>query len=154
VRSSPAFAALDLELPPVTLAARLAGVLVPLAAAYAAWTMVLQGHVGLAMLVLAGTALGYGLHIVRRRSARPGTMWLRLGTDGALYLQAGDAPAAVATLGPGTRRLGPSVFLDLRVASAGGCRRVCRWLTPCDVAAADLRRWTVALPHCRGVACP
>ncbi len=154
MRSSPAFAALDLELPPVTFAARLAGVLVPLAAAYAAWALVVQGHGGLAMLVLAGAALGCGLHLVRRRSVRHGAMWLRLGTDGALYLLAGDAPAAMATLGPGTRRLGPSVFLDLRVASAGGCRRVCRWLTPFDVAAADLRRWIVVLPHCRGVACP
>jgi hypothetical protein len=154
VRSSPAFAALDLELPPVTLAARLAGVLVPLAAAYAAWTLVVQGHDGLAMLVLAGAALGSALHLARRRQAGPGTMRLRLDLDGALYLLAGDAPAALATLGPGTRRLGPSVFLDLRVASAGGCRRVCRWLTPFDVAAADLRRWIVVLPHCRGVACP
>jgi len=145
---------LDLELPPVTFAARLAGVLVPLAAAYAAWALVVQGHGGLAMLVLGGAALGGGLHLIRRRSVRPGAMWLRLGTDGALYLLAGDAPALVATLGPGTRRLGPSVFLDLRVASAGGCRRVRRWLTPFDVAAADLRCWTVVLPHCRGVACP
>jgi hypothetical protein len=146
---------LDLELPPVTFAARLAGVLVPLAAAYAVWTLHVQGHDGLAMLVvLAGAALGCGRHLVLRRSARPGSMWLRLGSNGALYLLSGDAPAAVATLGPGTRRLGPTVFLDLRVASAGGCRRVCRWLTPFDVAAADLRRWFVVLPHCRGVACP
>jgi hypothetical protein len=145
---------LDLELPAVTLAARLAGVLVPLAAAYAALALAVQGHDGLAMLVLGGAALGCGLHLVRRRSVRQGSMRLRLGADGALYLLAGDAPVAMATLGPGTRRLGPSVFLDLRVASAGGCRRVCRWLTPFDVAAADLRRWIVVLPHCRGVACP
>ncbi len=152
MRSSPAFAALDLELPPVTLAARLAGVLVPLAAAYAAGALLVQGHDGPAVLVLAGAALECVLRLVRRRSARPGTMRLRLGPDGALYLLAGDAPAAVATIGPGTRRLGPSVFLDLRVATAGGCRRVCRWLTPFDVAAADLRRWTVILPHCGGMA--
>jgi hypothetical protein len=145
---------LDLELPPVTLAARLAGVLVLLAAAFAAGTLVVHGHHGLAMLVLAGTFLACGLHLARRRSARPEALRLRLGTDGALYLQAGNAPAAVATLGPGTRRLGPSVFLDLRVASAGGCRRVRCWLTPFDVAAADLRRWAVVLPHCGGVACP
>jgi hypothetical protein len=145
---------LDLELPPVTLAARLADILVPLAAAYAAWTMVVQGHAGLAMLVLAGTAVGCGLHVVRRRSARPGPMLLRRGADGTLYLQTGDAPAAVATLGPGTRRLGPSVFLDLRVASAGSGRRVCRWLTPFDLTAATLRHWTVVLAHGRGPACP
>ena len=154
MRSSPAFAALDLELPPVTFAARLTGVLVPLAAAYAAWGLDVQGHGGLAILVLTGTALGIGLYFVGRRSVHPGVMRLRLGTDGTLSLQTGSAPAAVATLGPGTRRLGPSVFLDLRVASSGGCRRVCCWLTPFDVAAADLRRWIVVLPHCGGVACP
>ena len=102
---------------------------------------------------LAGTALACGLHVALRWSAPPEALRLRLGPDGALYLQAGNAPAAVATLGPGTRRLGPSVFLDLRVASAGR-RRVCRWLTPLDVTDADLRRWTVVLPHCGGVARP
>ena len=138
----------------MTLAARLAGVLVLLAATFASWNLVVQGHRGLAVLVLAGTALACCLHVALRPSAPPEALRLRLGADGTLYLQTGNAPAAVATLGPGTRRLGPSVFLDLRVVTAGRRQRVRRWLTPLDVEGADLRRWTVVLPHCGGVACP
>jgi uncharacterized membrane protein YphA (DoxX/SURF4 family) len=154
VRSSPGFAALDLELPPVTIAARLTGILVLLAGSFVAWTLLAQGQDDLAALVAAATTLGYCLQLVRQRAARPGSMRLCLGADGALSLLAGNTLPAAATLGPGTRRLGPSVFLDLRVATAGGCRRVSLWLTPCDVATADLRRWMVVLPHCRSVACP
>jgi hypothetical protein len=145
---------LDLELPPVTLAERLARVLVLPAGAYAAWTLLAQGHGTAAALVLAGATLATVLDA--RRGLRAGLQRtrLRLGTDGVLHLQSGASPAATVILGPGTRRLGPSVFLDLRVASAGDRRRTCLWLTPFDVAAADLRRWTVALPLCGGVAGP
>jgi hypothetical protein len=141
-------------MPPETLAERLARVLVPLAGAYASWTLFAQGHGIPAAVGLAVTALVFVLEARRGRSAGLERLRLSLGTDGVLSLQAGGSPAEVAALGPGSRRLGPSVFLDLRVASAGGSRRVCRWLTPLDVAAADLRRLTVALPLCGGVAGP
>jgi hypothetical protein len=145
---------LGLELPPVTLAERLARVLVLLAGAYASWTLLAQGHGNAAAVTLAGATLVLALDELRdRRSARQRRR-LRLGTNGVLSLQAGSSPATTVVLGPATRRLGPSVFLDLRVTSAGGRRRTCLWLTPFDVAAADLRRWTVALPLCGGVAGP
>jgi hypothetical protein len=123
-----------------------------MAAAYAAWCLRAQGQDWLAALVLAGIALPSLLQAVGRRSVRPEPLRLRMGSDGVLTLRSGGADAAVARLGPGTRRLGPSVFLDLRVAAAGGGRRVGCWLTPFDVAATDLRRLLAALPLCGRVA--
>ena len=154
MRSLPAFGALDLELPPVTLAERLARVLVPMAGAYAGWTLLAQGHGIASALVMLGATLAFVLDVLRGRRSGQQRRRLRLGADGVLYLQAGGSPAATAVLGPGTRRLGPSVFLDLRVTSTGVRRRMRLWLTPFDVAADDLRRWTVALPLCGGVAGP
>jgi hypothetical protein len=145
---------LDLELPSVTLAERLAGVLVPLAGAYASWTLLAQGHGVAAALVMAGATVAFVIDALADRRTGQQRSRLCLGADGVLHLRPGGSPEATAVLGPGTRRLGPSVFLDLRVTSAGGCRRMCLWLTPFDVAAADLRRWTVALPLCGGVVGP
>lgn len=154
MRSLPAFGALDLELPSVTLAERLARVLVPLAGAYASWTLLAQGHGIAAVLVMSGAIVAFVIDALADRRSGQQRGRLRLGADGVLHLQAGGSPEATAELGPGTRRLGPSVFLDLRVTSAGGRRRMFLWLTPFDVTAADLRRWTVALPLCGGVVGP
>jgi hypothetical protein len=145
---------LDLELPSVTLAERLARVLVPLAGAYASWTLLAQGHGIAAALVMSGATVAFVVDALADRRSGQQRGRLRLGADGVLHLQAGGSPEATAELGPGTRRLGPSVFLDLRVTSAGGRRRMFLWLTPFDVTAADLRRWTVALPLCGGVVGP
>ncbi|MGI9247102.1 MAG: hypothetical protein ACR2I8_10460 [Steroidobacteraceae bacterium] len=98
----------------------------------------------LAALVLAGAQLLCGRR--RRAGAR---LWLQRHEDGRLEVRAGPGPAVAATLGPGTRMVGPSVFLDLRYGGHG----YRRWLTPFDVPAADLRRWSVVLPSSGRAAC-
>ena len=73
-------------------------------------------------------------------------------SEGTLRLSVGGRAATDVVLGPSTRVLGPSVFLDLRYALDGRRRRCLRWLLPCDVPSDVLRRWTVVLPSAACVA--
>ena len=147
MRSSPAYAGLALELPATTLAARVPAVLVPLAGAFGVAVALRLGFDAAAAVpaLLAGAALAMQARNWTR-SGRAPALRLECGADGTLQLH-GAAPAPVrATLGPRTRRLGPSVFLDLRFAIGGRERRLGCWLTHFDVPAGVLRRWTVVLP--------
>ena len=72
--------------------------------------------------------------------------------DGSLWLDTTGASPCRLAIGSGTRLIGPSVFLDLGVASNPSARRLRTWLTPLDVPAGAIRRWSVLLPHSGGVA--
>jgi hypothetical protein len=136
-------------------AARAGVVLLFLAAVFLTWSA-LRAEVPAAVvailmpgggLMVAGFARGLSrAHGLPSRSleARPdGTIWLR---------QAGQGPVAV-TVGPSTRLLGPTVFIDLRVADAESARPLRYWISPLDVPRDVLRRWSVVLPRCGRVAC-
>jgi hypothetical protein len=154
VRSSPAYAVSSLELPAVTAADKACGLLVMLAAAFVAWTG-LRAEAGVSLValavvvgVLALVSVLRGWHRARRVAART----LEAHADGSIWLhQAGQGPVAV-TVGPGTRLLGPSVFLDLRVANAQSPGRVQCWISFLDAPRHVLRRWSVVLPRCGRVA--
>jgi hypothetical protein len=154
VRSSPAYAALALELPPVTVADRLAAALTTVAAGYAAALLAGRGQLALAGLVVLAGALATARQVIRwERSRRGPTLRLERDAGGALQVCAGAAPGVPATLGRGTRRVGSSVFLEVRFASGGRTTRYRRWLTPLDVPATLLRRWSVVLPRSGRAAC-
>jgi hypothetical protein len=156
VRSSRAYAVSSLELPAVTAAARAGGVLVALASAFVVWCCFrAEVHFGFPTaaafaggLVLASLLNGWrgaGRAPVRRLEARPdGSIWLR---------EAGNAEAFAVTVERGTRLLGPSVFLDLRVAYAQAPGRLHCWITPLDAPGRVMRQWSVVLPLCGRVAC-
>jgi hypothetical protein len=57
------------------------------------------------------------------------------------------------TVSVGTRLLGPSVFLDLLAASNPAGKPLRAWLTPLDVPAQAIRRWSVLLPRAGRAAC-
>lgn len=149
MRSSPAFAGLALELPVVTLADRVACGLLPTAGAFGA--SVLLRH-DLPLPAVAAVVAGLGLAAIQvrnwtRSKARP-TLLLEQLPDGSLQVTVPGAAPVPATLGRRTRRLGPSVFLEVHFASGGRRRRYARWLTRFDVPRGALRRWTVVLPTC------
>ena len=154
MRSSPAYAALALELPPVTFADRLAATLTTVAGAYGAAVLARQDAVALAAVVALTGAVATAMQVVRWARSRRRAPWrLERGADGLLHVRAGAAPAAPAVLGRGTRRLGPSVFLDVRFAFGGRTALYRRWLTPLDVPGDLLRRWSVVLPRSGRAAC-
>jgi hypothetical protein len=147
VRSSPAYAVSNLELPAVGAAQKAGGLLVMLATAFAAWTgfragvaVWIPGAVCLAGLVVVARFWGHWRDArcapARQLEARPdGSIWLH---------QAGVGPVALA-VGRGTRLLGPSVFLDLRVGGTERPGRVQCWITPFDVPEHVMRQWSVVL---------
>lgn len=148
MRSSPASVVSSLELPPVTAADRAVGVLVVLAAGFLAWRGVRLGGSMAASLpwVLAGAAIVTMRSRAWSRAMSQPARRLFACADGSLWLHvAGRDPCRVAT-GVGTRLVGPSVFLDLGVASNPPGTRIRTWLTPFDVPARAIRRWTVVLP--------
>jgi hypothetical protein len=53
----------------------------------------------------------------------------------------------------GTRLLGPSVFLDLRVDWAQAPGRLQCWITPFDAPGRVMRQWSVVLPLFGRAAC-
>jgi hypothetical protein len=149
VRSSPPSVDSSLELPPVTAADLAAGALVALATGFLGWAGVRSGgSLTVAMLlVLAGGSL-LAIQIASwRRCLRPPARRLLASVDGSLWLHTtGQAPRR-ASVGLGTRLLGPSVFLDLVVVSNPAGERLRTWLTPLDVPPQALRRWSVILPR-------
>lgn len=156
MRSSRAYAVSSLELPAVTAAAKAGGMLVVLATAFVAWCCVrAEVHFGFlaATVVAGGLVLAVQLRDwqrarrspARRLEARPdGSVWLR---------ETGTAEAFAVTVERGTRLLGPSVFLDLRVAYAKAPGRLQCWITPLDAPAQVMRQWSVVLPLCGRAAC-
>ena len=150
MRSSPASFDSSLELPWATAADLAAGVLVSLATVLLAWAVVRSGGSVTACLLvlLAGSSIVAAQVRSWRRSARQPARRLVGCPDGSLWLHtAGQAPGR-ATVGFGTRLLGPSVFLDLVVDSNPAGERLRTWLTPFDVPSLAIRRWSVVLPRC------
>jgi hypothetical protein len=131
----------------VTVADRAALVIVLCAGLFAAWACAREGAVGLAALALAGSLVAAAIQVIAwTRSNRVPHWVLERLDDGRLQARRGaDGPVPV-TVGSGTRRLGPSVFLDLTFAPGSGQERWLRWITPCDASAQPLRRWRVVLP--------
>ena len=154
MRSSPAYAGLALELPSVTVANRLAAALAIGAGTYGANVLAGQGATAAGVVVACAGLAAAGVQVANwtRARTRPG-LRLELRPDGSLQVRAGTGTAVPATLGGGTRRVGPSVFLDVHFAIGGRTRQYRRWLTPLDVPAAVLRRWSVVLPRSGRAAC-
>jgi hypothetical protein len=154
VRSSPAYAGLALELPAVTVADRVAVVLVLAAGAFVGSIGYRQGFAGVAV---STASLAVGVAVMqwriwtRSRLLPPARLELLPG--GSLQVRLAGQGATPARLGHRTRRLGPSVFLELHFASGGRRMRYGRWLTAWDVPTAVLRRWSVVLPVCGRAAC-
>jgi hypothetical protein len=154
VRSSPAFASLALELPPVTVADRAAAGLATVAGLYGAAVLVGPGGWLVASGVACAGALATAMQVRHGfRLRRSPALRLERCADGTLQVRAGGGPAVPVAIGRGTRRLGPSVYLDLRFALGGRRTAYRRWLTPLDVPGVVLRRWSVVLPRSGRAAC-
>jgi hypothetical protein len=156
VRSSPAFAVSSLELPAITAADLITAVLVPLAALFLTWACARAGVAGwvvVAAALMGGWACVHTVLALRRAGCLP-VRRLDISSDGTVTLtdQGGQTPRVV-TVQPGTRLLGPSVFLDLRTSSPGAKVRLRYWISPFDAPARVLRQWSVVLPRCGRVAC-
>jgi hypothetical protein len=154
VRSSRPFASLRLEFPAVTVAERAACLLTLAAGAFAAALCAKAGQAGLALSCVV-VALAAAVAQVRgwTQSRSGAATVLESDPLGNLQLRFDRLAPVAVTLGPSTRILGPSVFLDLHFVIAGRRRRHRRWLLQYDVPADVLRRWTVFLPRCGRVAC-
>lgn len=153
MRSSPPSASSGLELVAVTVADRAACALVVAAGAFVAAESTRRGMPAAA--AVAGLLAFATAWLQWRRwtvSSRNSPAVLHCLADGRLQVRgAGPSPIA-ATLGPRTRLLGPSVFLDVHYAISGRVLRYRKWLTPWDLPAGALRRWAVVLPACGRVA--
>ncbi len=125
------------------------GLLVALAAGLLAWRGVRLGGSMTSSLpwALAGCAIVTAQVQVWARAMRQPVRHLVACADGSLWLhEEGRAPCRMA-IGVGTRLVGPSVFLDLGVASNRSAKRLRTWLTPFDVPTQAIRRWSVLLPR-------
>ncbi|HEX9208575.1 MAG TPA: hypothetical protein VF851_10080 [Steroidobacteraceae bacterium] len=131
----------------MTVADRAAVGLVLLAGLFAAWACGRAGAIGLAALALAVAVVAAATQVIDWTRSRHAPPWeLERLADGRLQVRRGAGRPVPVAVGSGTRRLGPSVFLDLTFAN-GSCREHCRrWITPCDAPAQSLRRWRVVLP--------
>lgn len=149
MRSSPASVDSSLELPPVTAADLAAGAIVALATAFLALAVVRSGGsiTAATLLLLAGGSIVATQARSWVRSSRRPARRLVACADGSLWLHAAGQAPCRATVGGGTRLIGPSVFLDLLAASNPAGKRYRAWLTPMDVPTQAIRRWSVALPR-------
>jgi len=152
VQSSPAYADLVLELPRVTVADRVAVALSIVAGGHGAAVLAGQGATTAALVVACAGVLA-ATHLTWTRSRRSPAWRLERCPDGSLQVRTGGGGAVPAVLGHGTRRVGTSVFLDLRFAIGGRTAGYRRWLTSWDVPVQVLRRWTVVLPSSGRAAC-
>jgi hypothetical protein len=140
--SSRGSVAITLELPARTTGERASRVLAVLAVLAAGWVSARYPGTALPWAITAIAAVALWVAGARPRDLRalavqPGGRWRVEGPGGR---------RASAIPGPGTRRLGPTVVLDVRAdatARSLGCRL---WLTPADLPAATLRRLAVRLP--------
>ena len=154
MRSSRPFASLRLDIPAVTVADRAACLLTLAAGAFAAARCATAGQAWLALACTVAALATVGSQVrgwTRSRSA-PATV-LERDALGNLHLHVGRLPPVAVALGPSSRILGPSVFLDLHFVVAGRRWRHRRWLLQYDVPADVLRRWTVVLPRSGREAC-
>ena len=132
-----------------------AGAMVVLATAFLAVAVIRSGGSMPAslLLLLAGGSIVATQVRSWKRSRRQSARRLVACADGSLWLlRAGQVPCR-ATIGVGTRLIGPSVFLDLLVDSNPAGDRFRTWLTPLDVPSATIRRWRVVLPRSGRLAC-
>lgn len=137
----------------MTFADRLAAGIVLLAGAFLAWACARAGAVGLAVLAGAAAAGLAARQAISWTQSKVGPrLVLQRLADGRLQATLGGGPPAPLALGPWTRLLGPSVFLDVAFATATKTVRCRRWITPRDVPVASLRRWTVLLPSAGSLA--
>jgi hypothetical protein len=141
-------------MPAVTFADRAACALTLAAGAFAASQCATAGHAWLALacVLTALAAAGSQWRGWTQSSSAPATV-LERDALGNLQLRVGRLDPVPVTVGPSSRILGPSVFLDLHFVVAGRRRRHRRWLLKYDVPADVLRRWTVVLPGSGRVAC-
>jgi hypothetical protein len=135
-----------LELPAVTAADRAAMMLVGLAAGFGAYAALRQGwNAGAAAMFAAGlVAIVIQVGHWNRSRAAP-RRWLETASGGAIMLRCADGSASPVRLRPGTRILGPSVFIDLVCGVSVGHPCIRRWITPLDVPRDVLRRWSIVL---------
>lgn len=149
MRSSPASVDSSLELPPVTAADLAAAAIVALATAFLALAVVRSGGsiTAATLLLLAGGSIVATQARSWVRSSRRPARRLVACADGSLWLHAAGQAPCRATVGAGTRLIGPSVFLDLLAASNPAGKRYRAWLTPMDVPTQAIRRWSVVLPR-------
>jgi hypothetical protein len=131
----------------VTVADRVAGGLVLVAGLFAGWACARAGATGWAVAscaVAGAIAASQAMYWTRSRRRPP--LVLERRADGLLQVRQGTEPPVPVSVGAQTRFLGPSVYLDFTFASGRKTVRCRRWLTPFDVPAPVLRRWTVLLP--------
>jgi hypothetical protein len=134
----------------VTAADLAAGAVVALATAFLAWAVVRSGGSMTAALLLSLAGSSIVAAQVRswaRRRRQPARRLVAC-ADGSLWLHMAGQARCRATIGVGTRLLGPSVFLDLLADSNPAGKRFRTWLTPLDVPTEAIRRWSVVLPRC------
>jgi hypothetical protein len=147
VKSSPSSAASNLDLPAAVAAQAIAAALALAAGAFAAWVMQRHGLYSVALAALAAGTLAGSVQARSWARARRQPRWeLAGGVDGQLWLRR-DVMRARVRVGPATRVLGPSVFLDLHATDPAQRLRYRRWLTPLDLAPDALRRLTLVLPE-------
>ena len=146
MRSSPASAASSLDLPVLTVADRSAGVMLVLATGFATWACARQGQAAGAVLACAVGGLLFAIQAAswaRSRRRPPGR--LEALADGSLWLHRAGLPPCRMAAAPGTRLIGPSVFLDLHATVPGAVAPLRCWITPLDAPRDTLRRLGVAL---------
>jgi len=139
----------------VTAADLAAGAMVALATAFLTAAVIRSGGstTSSLLLLLAGSSIVATQVRSWKRSRRQPARKLVACADGSLWLlRAGQVPCR-ATVGVGTRLIGPSVFLDMLVDSNPAGDRFRTWLTPLDVPTATIRRWSVVLPRSGRLAC-
>lgn len=154
--SSRAYAVSNLELPAVTAASRAGGVLVVMATVFVVWCCFrAEAHFGFpAAAAVAGGLVVASLLNGWRRARHSPARHLEARPDGSIWLrETGVAEAFAVAVERGTRLLGPSIFLDLRVSYAQGPGRLQCWITPLDAPGQIMRQWSFVLPLCGRVAC-
>lgn len=152
--SSPRFGASALELPPVTVADRGAAVVVLLAGPFLALVAWRHGLQPWAFVSVTGAVVAFTIQVRSwtRSRLRP-ALQLEAAPAGTLRVRlAGGAPLP-ARLRPASRRIGPSVVLDVEYTVGPRRQRHRRWLTAWDVPADAVRRLTVVLPRSGRAAC-
>jgi hypothetical protein len=117
------------------------------AGVFGGWVLARHGF-GLLAATAPLVALAVSARVWTQSRLRAGPR-LERRADGTLSVCGAGETAIPALLGRRTRRLGPSVFLEVGFVRNGRRTRYVRWLTPFDVPANTLRRWTVVLP-CSG----
>jgi hypothetical protein len=130
----------------LTVADRAAGVMLVLATGFVTWACARQGEAAAAVFASAVGGLLFVIQAVSwARSRRSPADRIEALADGSLWLHTlKPAPCRMAA-GPGTRLIGPSVFLDLYATTPGAAPLLRCWITPLDAPRDSLRRLGVVL---------